>query len=109
MSAELHIGLAWLPPPPADFAAICRSIAADEAPGAAIRALANHALDSNQLHRLGGVITRAIAEGRLSIHCSRCALGLSATARSTFLRQRWSQAPRGMASRFHAFRPNTGR
>ena len=64
MSAELHIGLAWLPPPPADFAAICRSIAADEAPGAAIRALANHALDSNQLHRLGGVITRAIAEGR---------------------------------------------
>jgi len=64
MSAELHLNLAWLPRPPDDFAAICKRVAADAAPGAAIRALANHALDGNQLHRLGGVITRAIGAGR---------------------------------------------
>ena len=63
MSAELYISTAWLPPPPSDFNALCKTAADAEEPGHGIRALANHALDAGQLSRLGRVISRCEARG----------------------------------------------
>jgi FkbH-like protein len=64
MSDDLYTSLAWLPRAPADFAARCKALLADPAPGAAFSALANHGLDDNQLGRLGRTITKVAAEGR---------------------------------------------
>jgi FkbH-like protein len=64
MSDNLYLGLSWLPPAPADFSAACRALADDDAPGVRARALAAHALDENQLARLGRAITRTRATGR---------------------------------------------
>jgi FkbH-like protein len=63
MTENLYIRLAWLPPPPLDFAAACKALDSP-AVGPAARALANHALDQNQLARLGRAIARATAAGR---------------------------------------------
>lgn len=63
MSQELYRDLGWLPRAPDDFAASCKAVAADPAPGAAIHALAMHGLDDNQLVRLGRVITKTAAAG----------------------------------------------
>ena len=61
MSLDLYRTLSWLPAPPPDFAARCKTLASGAGgPGRAIRALANHALDEHQLARLG----RAIAAVR---------------------------------------------
>lgn len=62
--STLHTGLAWLPRPPADFAASCKALGANPAPGAAIRRLANHGLDDGQLTRLGKAVVAARADGR---------------------------------------------
>ena len=64
MNDDLYTSLAWLPRTPADFAARCKALLADPAPGAAFSALANHGLDDNQLGRLGRTITKVAAEGR---------------------------------------------
>jgi FkbH-like protein len=65
MSDQLFRDLAWLPKPPADFAARCRAIAeADIDAGRQIRALACHALDENQLNRLAKTVDAAIEAGR---------------------------------------------
>ena len=64
MSADLYVGLGWLPCAPEDFATACKTLASEPAPGQRIRALANHALNESQLSRLGRVITKARAEGR---------------------------------------------
>ena len=64
MSAALYTELGWLPPPPDDFAAACKALAAEAEPGSRIRALANHALNESQLSRLGRVIARLRTEGR---------------------------------------------
>jgi FkbH-like protein len=64
MSVEIYTGLTWLAKPPDDFAALCKAAAAEPAPGRSFRALANHALDENQLSKLGRAITRAASEGR---------------------------------------------
>ncbi len=61
---ELYTGLVWLQPPPADFSAQCKAVATQEGPGALFRSLANHALDVNQLSRLGRAIKSAMAAGR---------------------------------------------
>jgi FkbH-like protein len=63
MTGELYTGLAWLPPAPADFAAACRALAEENAPGLAIQALANHALDEPRLARLGRAIMRTGERG----------------------------------------------
>jgi FkbH-like protein len=63
MTAALYTELAWLPRP-ADFDAACKAAATAESPGAAFQALALHALDENQLHRLGRAIARAMREGK---------------------------------------------
>ncbi len=64
MSAALYTELAWLPRTPDDFAASCKALADDPSPGQAIRALANHGLDADQLSRLGRVVARAVKGGR---------------------------------------------
>jgi FkbH-like protein len=76
MSAALVTDLAWLPRPPEDFAAKCKSLASDSAPGSTFRALANHALNENQLSRLGRTITKAVAEGRTLAPLQPFRLGL---------------------------------
>ena len=56
--------LAWLPPPPDDFAARCRALEYDDGVplGLRIRALASYALDENQLTRLARAIRKAGAQ-----------------------------------------------
>jgi FkbH-like protein len=76
MTDGLYTGLAWLPRPPADFAAACKSLRSSAAPGAAARALAMHSLDQNQLARLGRAITRLTAEGESFSPLERFRLGL---------------------------------
>jgi hypothetical protein len=70
MANDLYASLGWLPVPPADFSAQCRALvnggpdtqAADI--GRQIRRLATHALDENQLIRLGKSIAAARGNGR---------------------------------------------
>lgn len=64
MSGNLYLDLGWLPSAPPTFAASCKALATEAAPGPAIRALANHALDEAQLARLGRAIMRAQSKGR---------------------------------------------
>lgn len=53
--------LPWLPRPPPDFRKRCRSISTDDAIG--LRALANHALDENQLNVLAKTVDRCREAG----------------------------------------------
>jgi FkbH-like protein len=76
MNDDLYTSLAWLPRAPEDFAARCKALVADPAPGAAFRALANHGLDDNQLGRLGRAITKVAAEGRVLAPLEPFRLGL---------------------------------
>jgi FkbH-like protein len=64
MNDDLYTSLAWLPAPPRNFAAQVKSLDRAATPGALCRALANHALDDNQLGRLGRAIMRAQQQGR---------------------------------------------
>jgi FkbH-like protein len=67
MSNTLYTDLLWLPRCPADFSEQCKKLlnAADDSQlGRAVQALANHALDENQLNRLNNVIKKCIAGGR---------------------------------------------
>jgi FkbH-like protein len=79
---SLHSGLAWLPPPPADFATQCRALDDDDgAPlGRRIRALATHALDENQLGRLTRAIGRARAAEKNLAPLAPLRLGLVSNA-----------------------------
>src|SRR4051794_8605135 len=65
VSRDIYTDLAWLARPPADFAARCRALDGEEQreAGAGVQALANHALDENQLSRLAGAIARVRASG----------------------------------------------
>ncbi len=61
----LYSKLQWLPRAPEDFPAKVRNLTnAGEALGAELRALANHALDLNQLTKLSKVVARAQSEGK---------------------------------------------
>lgn len=64
MNDDIYTGLAWLPAPPRDFAAQVKTLDNAAAPAALFRALAGHALDDNQLGRLGRAIMRAQQQGR---------------------------------------------
>jgi FkbH-like protein len=60
MSASLHVDLAWLPAPPADFAQACRAaLDGGEGLGRRLRWLASHRLDQNGLARLAATIKKA--------------------------------------------------
>ncbi len=63
MSDTLYTALAWLPRPPAEFSIACKALGEAASPGAAIRHLAGHALDENQLAKLGRAISRQRAQG----------------------------------------------
>jgi FkbH-like protein len=76
MTDSLYTRLAWLPAAQADFAGACKTIGSLPAPGLVARALALHALDQNQLTRLGRAITRLHAEGRTLAPLERLRLGL---------------------------------
>jgi FkbH-like protein len=58
MNASLYTDLGWLPPRPEDFSARCKALATSSAPGADARALAQFALSSNDLTRLGRALIR---------------------------------------------------
>lgn len=64
MNEDLYTSLAWLPAPPRDFARQVKDLDGATAPGALCRDLASHALDDNQLGRLGRAIIRAQQQGR---------------------------------------------
>jgi FkbH-like protein len=82
MANDLYAGLQWLPAAPADFSAQCRSLASAGPNGGAIstgsqiRRLATHALDENQLIRLGKSITAARHDGRSLAPLTPLRLGL---------------------------------
>jgi len=63
MSDDLYASLAWLPRAPADFRLRCRAVTESEDAGRAVAALAQHALDENQLRRLAGVIVDLRTKG----------------------------------------------
>src|SRR3954454_16204425 len=57
--SSLYQDLSWLPPPPAEFNQLCRSVPNQpEKAGSQIRSLASTALDENQLVRLSRVIRK---------------------------------------------------
>jgi hypothetical protein len=63
MSSNLYQSLAWLPRTPSDFSSRCRTLLdTGDNLGSRIQALANHALDENQLHRLAQLIQAARAK-----------------------------------------------
>lgn len=65
MSASLYADMAWLPKAPADFSPACRALSEREGDlGTALRALATHALDENQLVRLAKAVDRVKAAER---------------------------------------------
>jgi len=76
MTDDLYTRLAWLPSAPADFAVTCKAIGSLLEPGCAVRDMALHALDQNQLTRLGRTITRLHAEGRSLAPLEKFRLGL---------------------------------
>jgi FkbH-like protein len=60
MASQLFADLAWMQRPPADFGRQCRSVLdGNDSAGQRLRALANCALDTNQLVRLAGVARTA--------------------------------------------------
>jgi FkbH-like protein len=61
MGAGLYAELAWLPRPPEDFYARCRSASEEEegSLGLSVQALARYALDENQLIRLAKLVAGA--------------------------------------------------
>lgn len=64
MAVELYRELGWLPKPPPDFSLRCKEVAKNAADlGKIIRLLATHALNEQQLSRLGRVIQSAQLSG----------------------------------------------
>jgi len=82
MTAQLYRDLAWLPQKPADFAEQCK--AALEGPGLGLRlqALANHALDGNDLVRLAKTVTMARKHGHSLAPLTPVRLGMVSNATS---------------------------
>jgi len=64
MSDDLYASLAWLPRVPADFRQRCRVVTDSEDAGRAVAALAQYALDENQLRRLADTIGTLRSQGR---------------------------------------------
>jgi FkbH-like protein len=90
MTHSLYAQLGWLPTAPADFAQRCRDLAqADEAPGQGlgdrVRALANAALDENQLHRLAKQMARCTAQGQSLAPLQPLRLGIVSNATTHFM------------------------
>ena len=58
--SDLYESLAWLPPPPENFAPLCRDVLAstEEDLGGRLQWLASHALDEAQLSQLAKQVSR---------------------------------------------------
>jgi FkbH-like protein len=86
MSEDLFAGLSWLPPRPADFAMRCRSLSEQAGDlGRPTQALANHALDENNLNRLAKAIGQARRAGRSFAPLTPFRLGVLSNTTSHFL------------------------
>lgn len=86
MSNTLYANLEWLPAPPDDFGARCRSfIAEPELTGKTIQRLANYALDLNQLSRLGKSIDAVRRAGRELTPLTKFRLGILSNATTDFI------------------------
>ena len=86
MSCSIYAELSWLPQPPVDFNARCRSLVEEQRNlGGAVRALANHRLSENQLFRLSQSIKKARETGRSLYPLEPFRLGLISNANIDFL------------------------
>jgi FkbH-like protein len=86
MSVELYTNLQWLPAAPAEFKAQCAELQVGEGPkGDALRQLAGHSLDVNQLSRLARS-AKALREKNVSLApLTPFRLGLVSNATTDFL------------------------
>jgi FkbH-like protein len=86
MSSDLYTGLAWLPQPPADFAALCRALSATQADlGMQLTALASYSLDSNQMDCLAELQRRARSDGASFQPLAPFRLGLLSNSNVDFI------------------------
>jgi FkbH-like protein len=86
MSQTLYSSLAWLPRPPADFAARCRALPGSGAdPGLGLQALAGYALDENQLIRLSRCVDQLHQQASSLKPLLPFRLGIVSNATSHFL------------------------
>jgi FkbH-like protein len=86
MGAGLYAELAWLPRPPEDFPARCRSASDQEGSlGLRIQALARYALDENQLNCLARLIAGARQRGPSLSPLVPFRLGIVSNATSQFI------------------------
>jgi FkbH-like protein len=84
--ANLLEALAWLPPPPPDFVAICRSTLRSPGDlGQRLQWLASHALDEIQLNQLAKQMARARDGGRSLEPLTLFRLGLLSNATTDFI------------------------
>jgi FkbH-like protein len=86
MSVELYTNLQWLPAAPAEFKAQCAELQAGDWPkGDALRQLAGHSLDINQLSRLAKSV-KTLREKKVSLApLTPFRLGLVSNATTDFL------------------------
>jgi FkbH-like protein len=83
----LYRQLSWLPPCPADFNRRCRAAAeSSDSLGPKLRALANFALDDNQLIRLASAIERVRGEADSLAPLASFRLGLASNGTSELVR-----------------------
>jgi FkbH-like protein len=83
---SLYANLGWLPKPPADFNALCRSaLEREEGLGTRLRELAAWALDENQLLRLGKVFAKARGAGHSLRPLTPYRLGLITNSTADFI------------------------
>ncbi|MBV8666298.1 MAG: HAD family hydrolase [Burkholderiaceae bacterium] len=89
MTNALYRDLAWLPPKPEDFGARCKalpsSVDASTDIGTVLRALANHALDGNDLERLAKALQRTRAQGHTLAPLTPFRLAILSNATANFL------------------------
>src|SRR5260370_17391931 len=87
MGAGLYAELAWLPRPPEDFYARCRSASEEEEGrlGLSIQALARYGLDENQLIRLAKLVAGARQRRRSLSPLVPFRLGIVSNATSRFI------------------------
>jgi FkbH-like protein len=85
MIADVHENLTWLPRPPEDFGARAKALKLEMNPGAALRTLAGHALNANQLGRLARLVAAANANGRSLQPLKPFRLGLLSNATTDFV------------------------
>ena len=86
MNGELFSELRWLPGPPDDFYAQCKSLLRSEGPcGRRVRALASTALDDNKLNALAKAIEALRADAGALRPLAPFSLGIASNATTHFL------------------------